>query len=412
VATGDAPNEAETLAGLPVVFAHAEAPVFGHRALLPFDIIANAFYFLASVAERSADSSASSRCLYAASVFRRLDLPQDIVDRYMQRLCDALDGLCSRIGFPVWPKRTWPQGAAYAVVLSHDVDFIPAGRGDIVRQGAKTLLRHLVRQRRPLDAVRAGTGLIDALAHNRDPYGCIPEIIAKERSLGVRASFQVAVGHRHPVDVNYYIEDDCTRDYLHTILENGFDLCLHGSYRSTEDPQWYADEVALLTERLAAPQGSRQHYLSFDYDTLFAVQERTGILYDMSMAYPDRLGTRAGFSFPYFPWNLDDDRPYDVLELSLVLMDVTLQGYMNLGARDAWETIRETLDELRAKRGAFSVVWHPIVFGGARDPGYGDLFWKLAEYTQDNDGLATDGRIINEFWREGAKSYSTFRKLT
>jgi len=411
-ASGSAPDSDAGSNGLPALFPHCESPVFARRTLVPFDILANAFYFLASVAERRKDAGVGSRSLYADSVFKRFNLPQDIVDRYMQHVCDALDGLCGRIGFPLWPKCTWPENTSHAVVLSHDVDFIPAGRGDIVKQGAKTLLRHLIRQRRPADAIRAGTGLISALAHNRDPYGCIPEILKKERSLGVRASFQVAVGHRHPVDVNYYIEDECTRDYLRIILDEGFDLCLHGSYRSTEDPQWYADEVALLTERLAAPQGSRQHYLSFDYDTLFAVQERTGILYDMSMAWPDRLGTRAGFSFPYFPWNLDEDRPYDVLELSLVLMDVTLQGYMNLPAREGWEKIRESLDELRAKRGAFSVVWHPIVFGGARDPGYGDLFWQLAQYTRDNGGLATDGKTINDFWRQSAKPYQSFKDLT
>ncbi|HMB73304.1 MAG TPA: polysaccharide deacetylase family protein, partial [Gammaproteobacteria bacterium] len=406
------PDAATVVAGLPVLFESRDCLLFEHRAVVPFDIAANAFYFLASVAERVNAANTESRCLYSDSVFARLDLPMDIVDRYLRCVSKALDALCERMGVAPWPQRTWPDGASHAVVLSHDVDFIPAGRGDIVRQGAKTMARHLLRQRRPMDALRAGTGLFDALINDRDPYGCIPEIIAKERELGVRASFQVAVGHRHPVDVNYYIEDDCTRDYLRNILDNGFDLCLHGSYRSTEDPRWYTQEVALLSDRLAAPRGSRQHYLSFDYDTLFSVQERTGILYDMSMGYPDRLGTRPGFSFPYFPWNMTADRPYDVLELSLVLMDVTLQGYMNLPADEAWETIRASLEDLREKRGGYSVVWHPIVFGGARDPGYGDLFWKLVEHTREHGGIATDGEAINDFWRRDARTYSSFKALT
>ena len=403
---------AQTSAGLPAIFVHRDSPVFENAALVPFDILANAFYFLASMDERTREHAGESRCLFADSVFARLNLPQDIVDRYLRHIADALDALCGRLDTAVFPPRTWPDGASHAVVLSHDVDFVPESRGDIVLQGAKTLARHLIRQRRPMDALRAGTGLFDALVHDRDPYGCIPEILAEERRRGLRASFQVAVGRRHPVDVNYRIEDDCTRDYLRAIVDQGFDLCLHGSYRSTEDPQWYADEVELLTERLAAPRGSRQHYLAFDYDTLFGVQERTGILYDMSMGFPDRLGTRAGFSSPYFPWDLSRERPYDVLQLSLVLMDVTLQGYMNLSAAAAWETVRESLDDLREKRGGYSVVWHPIVFGGARDPGYGELFWKLAEYTVSQGGIATDGRTINAFWRNAAGSYPSFRDLT
>jgi hypothetical protein len=56
--------------------------------------------------------------------------------------------------------------------------------------------------------------------------------------------------------------------------------------------------------------GSRPHFLSFDYDTLFAAQEETGIKYDMSMGFPDRTGPRAGFSFPYFPVYLAKNRPW------------------------------------------------------------------------------------------------------
>ena len=192
----------------------------------------------------------------------------------------------------------WPQQATYAVVLSHDVDYLPRGPADLAAQGARTLFRHLVRQRDPIDAVRATLGLARCLGQDRDPYGCVPLIIAHEKHLGVRSSFQVAVARRHPSDVNYDVGDDATRDYLRTIVDEGFDLCLHGSYRSTESPDWYTGEVEMLAGRLQRPVGNRQHFLSFDYDTLFAAQERAGIEYDMSMGFPDRPGPRSGFSFP------------------------------------------------------------------------------------------------------------------
>ena len=64
--------------------------------------------------------------------------------------------------------------------------------------------------------------------------------------MGVKSSFQIAVGHRHPHDVNYYIEDDRVRDYLRAVTDAGFEIGLHGSYRSTENPQWYVEEAHLL----------------------------------------------------------------------------------------------------------------------------------------------------------------------
>jgi hypothetical protein len=405
---GDSDIEASAnVDGLTTVFPET-VPSFDQHSDIPFDIVANAFYFLSSWSERLESNTKQTRNLYSSSIFARLDVPQDIVDQYLNLLIKQLHTHCDRLKIKKLSPLEWPHGASHALILSHDVDFIPANFIDIAIQGAKTVLRHVVRQRDPIDALRAAVGLALALLQNRDPYGCVPEIIAREKELGVCASFQVAVAHRHPNDVNYRIEDDCVRDYLRVISDAGFDLCLHGSYRSTENAAWYVEEAGLLTERLGKPLGSRQHFLSFDYDTLFLAQELAGIQYDMSMGYPDRTGPRAGFSYPYFPYCLKEDRSYDVLQLNLFLMDVTLRSYMNIKGLKAWEVMKSTLDDLRHKRGCVSTVWHPIVFGGARDPGYDYLFWKMINYTRETGGLATDGRSINAFWRHHAKNYSSF----
>lgn len=384
--------------------------ILGASLAIPVDIVANAFYFLSCWSERVGQQGTETRRMHASSVFVRLDVPQDIVDQYLQRLLELLASLYERLGLRPWPVLEWPQRSVYGLVLSHDIDFIPSGFVDTAKQGAKTVLRHFLSHRDAADAALAAVELVRALARGRDPYGCVPEIIAREKELGVRASFQVAVGHRHANDVNYRIEDDRVRDYLCAIIDSGFDLCLHGSYRSTEKLAWYVEEVELLSRRLGRPLGSRQHFLSFEYDTLFSAQERAGIQYDMSMGFPDRPGPRAGFSYPYFPYCLREDRPYDVLQISLFLMDVTLRSYLGLKGSRAWHAIAAVLDDLRQKRGCASLVWHPIVFGGARDPGYDRLFWDTVNYVHETGGVATDGRTINAFWRGKASNYASFSR--
>ena len=115
------------------------------------------------------------------------------------------------------------------------------------------------------------SGSQTALLHGRDPYGCVPEIIAQEQPRGVRSSFQVAVARRHPADVNYDIRDDRTRDYLRAITD--------ARLRPVPARQLSLDRTSGVVcrggrrcsrERLARPLGSRQHFLSFDYDALFA----------------------------------------------------------------------------------------------------------------------------------------------
>ena len=398
---------AKTVDGLAAVLPERAAG-FELPSDVGFDIVANAFYFLSSWSERVGPRSDQTRRMHANSVFVRLGVPQDIVDRYLDRIVELLSALRDRLERKRWMPREWPQGTNYALVVSHDVDFIPSGVLDVAKQGAKTIVRHLVRHRHPADAVRAAAGLARAVMRGRDPYGCVPEIIVREKALGLRTSFQVAVARRHPHDVNYRIEDDRVRDYLRAITDAGFDLCLHGSYRSTENPDWYVEEVELLAHHLARPLGSRQHFLSFDFDALFAAQERAGIEYDMSMGFPDHTGPRAGFSYPYFTYCFKEDRPYDVLQLSLCLMDVTLRGYMGLTGQKARETVDLALHDLRHKRGCVSAVWHPIVFGGARDPGYDRLFWWMVDRVRATGGLATDGRTINSFWRNEAGNYPSF----
>jgi hypothetical protein len=396
--------------GLATVFDEVE-PRFDGPADIPFDLIANAFYFLASWSERYASPDGSRR-LYSDSVFQRLDIPQDIVDRYLSCLNEAFAKLGQGGESALQFTSPWTSNAAFSVVLSHDVDFIPSGPLDNAEQAAKSIMRHLVRQRAPVDAVRSAWAFAAAVIRGREPYGCIPEIIAEEQSRQVRSSFQVAVAHRHEADVNYDIRNDHVRDYLRAIVNAGFDLCLHGSYRSTERGEWYAEEVRLLEERLIRPIGSRQHFLSFDYDVLFAAQEEQGIQYDMSMGFPDRHGPRAGFSHPYFPFDLRRNRPFDVLEISLFYMDVTLRSYLRLNA-DAARALMETeLQELKRKRAAVSIVWHPIVFAGARDPGYDRLYWFTVDRILELGGLPTDGRTVNAAWRNRAMRYTSFEAIS
>ena len=153
-----------------------------------FDLVANAFYFLSSFAERRPRESKGRR-LYADSVFAALHVPQDIVDGYLALLTERLQALCARLGKTPWPAPRWPDDARYALVLSHDIDFIPSGAADIAVQGARSVMRHLVRQRDPADAWRAGLGFIRAAAQRRDPYGCIPSFSgAKPKSAFARRS--------------------------------------------------------------------------------------------------------------------------------------------------------------------------------------------------------------------------------
>ena len=59
--------------------------------------------------------------------------------------------------------------------------------------------------------------------------------------------------------------------------------------------------------------------------------DQLGFAYDSSQGYADGPGMRAGLSLPYRPYDLAADRPLDMLELPLVVMDATLAEDRYLG---------------------------------------------------------------------------------
>ena len=122
--------------------------------------------------------------MHTNSIFARLSVPQDIVDQYLNRLLASLQSLCDRLDVPRWKPFEWPQGGTYALVLSHDIDFLPSGFIDTAIQGATSILRHLVRQRDPSDAAKAAAGLVWSLIQGRDPYGCVAQIIDRGEGTG------------------------------------------------------------------------------------------------------------------------------------------------------------------------------------------------------------------------------------
>ena len=410
IARGDRPGQAKWCQGMTVIWPTSNEALPKVRSL-DFDLVANAFYFLASCSERGPRRSDDVRRVHADSEFQRCGVPQTIVDDLLKVLLQSVE----RVTYCCCEQSedtTWPGRSTYAVVLSHDVDFLPLSVLGMVWQGARTFMRHSVRERAPGEALKAMWGLIRAGLSGRDPYGCIPEIIQKESKLKVYSSFQVAVTRRHPRDVNYDTSRADVQAYLGVITQSGFDMCLHGSYTSTRNLEAYCEEVTRFTDQFGAPKGSRQHFLCFDYDVLFKAQEMANIEYDMSIGYPDHVGSRVGFSHPFFPYCLEEDRPYNVVEIPLLVMDVTLRSYMGLLAEAAWTEIAGQLDYLQSTNGCGSVVWHPIVFGGARDPGYDELYWRLIDRVQSTGGLATDGRAINRHWRARAQNYDSFAGLS
>jgi hypothetical protein len=338
------------------------------------DLLAAGFFHLARVEERGAERDRHGRFLAASSCLDPLDPP--------------LERLRRELG--VEPPRY--RGARFAVALTHDVD-VPWRWTRIGVLGAAARLKSHALAGRPGPAVHEARGLALVPLHKlrgTDPNWRFAEVAAEERALDARSTFFLMAGHGHRADGAAPEAYDRLRPRLvETLLETGAEVGLHGSYLAAEDIDRLARERVALAQLDGPLIGQRYHYLRVDPHRNLAPLAGIGFRYDTSLGFPDALGFRAGIAHPFRPWDFERDRPADLVELPLAVMDATLadERYQDLSAAEAKPRVLALLDWAAEHGGAFSILWHPERFDGPSARGWDRLYFELIEAVRERGGV-------------------------
>jgi hypothetical protein len=338
------------------------------------DLLAAGFFHLARVEERGAELDRHGRFLAASSCLDPLDPP--------------LERLRRELG--VDPPRY--RGARFAVALTHDVDVPWRWTGIGVRGAAARLKSHALAGRAG-SAIHEARGLARVPLHKlrgTDPNWRFAETAAQERLLGARSTFFVMAGHGHRADGAAPETYDRLRPQLvQTLLEAGAEVGLHGSYLAADDIERLARERVALAQLDGPLIGHRYHYLRVDPHRNLAPLAGIGFRYDTSLGFPDALGFRAGIAHPFRPWDFERDRPADLVEVPLAVMDATLaeERYADLSAAEAKPRVFALLDWAAEHGGAFSILWHPERFDGPSARGWDRLYFELIEAVHERDGV-------------------------
>jgi peptidoglycan/xylan/chitin deacetylase (PgdA/CDA1 family) len=196
-----------------------------------------------------------------------------------------------------------------------------------------------------------------------------------------------------------YLFDVEYREHIIDLLGEQ-EIGLHGSPESAFDPAVLKEELDNLRAVGFNPTGYRTHYLHFDYQKSFTILEEAGIQYDSTLGYWENIGFRAGISFPFFPFNIKENRPFRVLEIPLIVMDTTLysQKAMNLSKPNAQRSIRRLIDLAAKYQSHLSLLWHNNTFDPIDYPGWGQLYYNTIDYAVKKQGWVTSLHNIHEEW--------------
>jgi hypothetical protein len=145
----------------------------------------------------------------------------------------------------------------------------------------------------------------------------------------------------------------------------------------------------------------RFHYLRMRMHEVVGRLDRLGVDYDTSLGFADRPGPRAGFSFPFRPWDHTVGGPAGFLELPLLLMDATLaeERYLGLSTAAARRAVDAMLDHLAAAGGGAAILWHNDRFDAVYGRGWSGVYEYLLDGIGARGGTAGTAAALCDWWR-------------
>lgn len=355
-------------------------PGLGDSGMLDFgdgveDIIASAFWHLSRWEERPGSPRDRHGRFAAASALADPERPA--VDALLQRFQQATGlGRCDR----------------FRVVLTHDIDTPRRWTSPrtVVAAGARMKAAALRLQRADLASEARGLAALPvAVLRGRDPNWSFQRIHEIEAARGGRSTHFLLAGHHHPADGDAGAYGAVRARLVDLIAAQGDEVGLHPSYTTGDHPDRLQRERDTLRSLTGSPlRSARFHFLRHDPHTSLAELERLGFALDSSHGYADRPGLRAGFSFPYRPYDLARDRPLDLVELPLALMDATLSDsrYLGLDAEAGYLRSVEVLERVASVGGTVAILWHNDRFAGHYARGWDRCYERILDWVVARGG--------------------------
>ncbi len=283
---------------------------------------------------------------------------------------DAMTAALASVREPLLQKWFWPEAAPFAVFLSHDVDE--------VRWSWRRRLFMGIRHPR-------------TLAGGNTRYWNFDQALSMERRFSVPSSWYFVADGEHRRDPPYALRD--VAPMMRELAKKGAEVGVHGSFLSYNDGVRLARERAAVAEVLGRPiPGLRQHFLNFEPNVTWRLQEEAGFAYDTSFALNDTSGFRAGMCHPFRPPGRE------ILELPLIVMDGQLFWHERLALSQAIEACERLAGEVAARGGLLTLNWHQHTYDALSFPGWWDVYAHLLPWLAERTSLFLTGEQVWRWW--------------
>lgn len=324
-----------------------------------------------------------------------------VVNEYLKLLLEIICKIARSKNMPLIRKCFWPNEEKLAVCLTHDVDIIK-----------KWYLYSMVRC---LELIRSGQlssflktfwSLFKGILSGRNPALAFEQMTSAEENFSFKSSFYFMTGRPGlksvlSSDLTYDLASPEILDKVKELLSKGLEVGLHASYHTFLNSRLLSEEKEELGRSVGSPiRGIRQHFLRLRVPQSWIDYDDCHFSYDTSLGFADQSGYRASFAFPFYVYDLQNDRKLDLLELPLAIMDRTYSKYLSFSPKQIKEDIIKTFQELEGLGGLVTILWHTHMVDELGFSGYPRLYEKILDFVHKKGYFVAPGREIAEWWRK------------
>lgn len=326
--------------------------------VVAWDPIASSFFLLSGWDEWvDGTRDVHGRFPYQRSIIARYDLAHNpMVDRYRRFVRTCLE----RLGLPV-RRRLW-NGRESAVCITHDIDYHRKWRpGIIVGETVENVIKSRPEGR--LSGVGRLVGALRTAAVRGDPFRrSVDAMIDAETLAGFGATWFFKAGAHGRFDVEYPVEKGWIRKIIDHLEIGGFEIGLHSSYFASDHEGYLDEEQRRLQGVVTGSLHSvRSHYLRWFVERTPRMYADAGFVIDSSLGFAEREGFRNATTVPFRIFDVAGNRPLDIWEMPVAVMDTTLYGYRNLDLEAGITATRDLLETTREFGGVLVILWHNIM---------------------------------------------------
>lgn len=329
------------------------------RFALNYDVFWNAFVFLSRLEEFQTEYSGKKIYSYSFNHPRREKSTFEIP--IVNYLFNNLEGLIKKN----FPELEFGRKQHPNIELSHDVDYIKKTWQLRIKQTVFNFFNILRSIKKPSHTAKLAKKSLFFLFYSPS-YWCFDYWRNIEKKFNKRSIFYIYVKSAKSnfknwlIDPSYEIKGNSNLQLkLKQLLDEGYEIGLHGSFGSATEESLLLKEKELLEEILGVNVTKiRQHWLKYE-EKITPYLHNLHFKYDSSLGWNDRMGFRSGCASRYRPFDHEAKRPFNFMATPQVIMDSHIFDYGQNRVDSQKQKAFSILNEINKIKSPFvSFSWH------------------------------------------------------